>query len=102
MAKRDAAFAAAPVHCALTGVLIPTKDKADFIYRDPTWSELVEGFVSTLGGWSKVKTNSGFGEIAVGGRVTNSVVLTDWITYWDANASPILVIQDEGGRGRRL
>lgn len=98
---RDAAFAAGPVRCALTGVPIPTKGDADVIYRDPTWSEIVEGFVVTLGGWGKVETNSGFGEIAVGGRVTDPVVLNSWVDYWNANAHPILVIKDEGGRGPR-
>lgn len=97
---RDAAFAAGPVQCALTGVPIPTKSEADVVYRDPTWSEIVEGFVATLGGWGKVETNSGFGEIAVGGRVADPV-LARWLEYWKANAHPILVIMDEGGRGPR-
>lgn len=101
VAKRDAAFAAGPVRCALTGVLISTKADADVIYRDPTWNEIVEGFVATLGGWGNVDTNSGFGEIAVGGRVTDPAVLTSWIAYWDANANPVLVMKDEGGRGPR-
>jgi hypothetical protein len=82
-------------------VLIATKAEADLIYRNPTWSEIIEGFVVTLGGWGKVETNSGFGEIAVGGRVTDPAVLTSWRDYWDANANPILVIKDEGGRGPR-
>jgi hypothetical protein len=98
---RDAAFAAGPVKCALTGVPIPTKGDADVVYRDPTWSEIVDGFVASLGGWGKVGTNSGFGGIAVGGRVTDPAVLTRWLDYWNANAHPILVMKDEGGRGPR-
>lgn len=98
---RDAAFAAGTVRCALTGAAIPTQAEADVIYRDPSWSEIVEGFVATLGGWGKVETNSGFGQIAVGGRVTGPAVLTSWLDYWDHNANPILVMKDEGGRGSR-
>lgn len=102
VAMRDAAFAAGtPVHCALTGALIPAKDQADVIYRNPNWGELVEGFVATLGGWGKVETNSGFGDIAVGGRLTDPAVHTKWLVYWEANARPIIVIKDEGGRGPR-
>ena len=101
VSRRDAAFAAGPVHCALTGVLIPTKSEADFIYRDPTWGEIVEGFVESLGGWSEVDTNSGFGEIAVGGRVTDPAVHARWLDYWNVIARPILVMKDEGGRGPR-
>lgn len=98
---RDVAFAAGPVSCALTGVTIPTKAEADVVYRDPAWSEIVEGFVATLGGWSKVETNSGFGHIAVGGRVSDPAVVAAWLDYWDDNAHPVLVLKDEGGRGPR-
>lgn len=99
--RRDAAFEAGPVHCALTGALIPSKGQADFIYRDPRWNDLVDGFVTTLGGWDKVETNSGFGKIAVGGRVSDPSVEKNWLKYWNSNASPILVSKGEGGRGPR-
>ncbi|UFN43282.1 DCL family protein [Nocardioides okcheonensis] len=101
VALRDAAFAAGTVRCALTGALIPTKAEADVIYRDPRWNEIVEDFVATLGGWSKVETNSGFGQIAVGGRITDPRVLASWLEHWDHYANPILVMKDEGGRGSR-
>ena len=99
--KRDAAFAAGPVHCALTGVIIPAVSDADLIYRDPTWSELVDGFIASVGGWGNVETNSGFGESAIGGRLTDSSLVDRWLSYWDAHARPVLVMKDEGGRGPR-
>jgi hypothetical protein len=101
ISRRDAAFAAGPVRCALTGVLISAKAEADVIYRSPTWNELVEGFVATRGGWGNVDTNSGFGGIAIGGQVTDPAVRTSWSDYWEDQANPILVIKDEGGRGPR-
>lgn len=98
---RDEAFAAGPVTCGLSGALIPSKDMADVIYRDPTWTELVEGFVASMGGWSRVDTNSGFGGVAVGGRLNDPTALSAWLEYWDRHAQPLLVLQDEGGRSSR-
>jgi hypothetical protein len=98
---RDEAFAAGPVRCALTGVEIASKDLADVIYRNPTWSEIVEGFVASMGGWASVDTNSGFGSIAVGGRLNDPGTLSAWLKYWDEHARPLIALQDEGGRGPR-
>ena len=68
LAFRKETFAAGPVHCALTGVLLNGPEDTDVIYRDPSWGVLVEGFVKAQGGWASVETNSGFGETAIGGQ----------------------------------
>lgn len=98
---RDEAFASGPVRCALTGVVIPSKEIADVVYRDPTWNEIVEGFVASVGGWASVETNSGFGATAVGGRLNDPSMASAWLAYWDEHANPLIVLQDEGGRGPR-
>ncbi len=98
---RDEAFAAGPVTSELTGATIPSKDMADVIYRDPTWDELVKGFVTAMGGWASVDTNSGFGAVAVGGRLTDPITSSAWLDYWDRHAHLLIVLQDEGGRGPR-
>ena len=97
---RDEAFARGPVKCALTDVIIAPRAAADVIYRDPTWAELVEGFVATQGGWDAVESNSGFGGVAIGGRLEEPT-LGAWVAYWIAHARPLIVLHDEGGRGPR-
>lgn len=101
IAFRSEKFAAGPVLCALTGVLLKSKDEADVIYRGPTWDVLVEGFVDTQGGWANVETNSGFGETTIGGRVSDSAVEQAWLAYHAENARLLIVKSDEGGKGSR-
>lgn len=97
LAARDRAFSGGPVSCGLTGISIPSKAEADVIYRSPTWGELVEGFVETRGGWGSFETNSGFGGIAIGGRLEEPE-LSAWLDYWDTEARPMIVLANEGGR----
>jgi hypothetical protein len=99
---RDKAFAAGPVTCGLTGQTVASKDMADVIYRDPSWDELVEGFVESMGGWASVDANSGSGTVAIGGRLSDPQTLLAWLAYWDSHARPIIALKDEGGRGRRV
>jgi Protein of unknown function (DUF3223) len=98
---RDRKFQSGPVNCELTGAMIPSKDLADVIYRTPSWDELVEGFVATIGGWASVDTNSGYGEVAVGGRLSDPNALVMWLDFWDRHANLLVVLHDEGGRGPR-
>ncbi len=101
LAFPDEMFATGPVHCALTGVLLNDPKDTDVIYRDPSWGVLVEGFVEAQGGWASVETNSGFGETAIGGRVSDSAAVRAWRAYHAENAHLLLVKSDEGGKGRR-
>lgn len=100
MQLRDAAFARGPVKSAISEKPIANRAAADVIYRDPTWDELVEGFVATQGGWDAVESNSGFGGVAIGGRLEEPT-LGAWVAYWVARARPLIVLHDEGGRGPR-
>lgn len=100
---RERAFAAGPVFCAFTGVVLRDLHQADVVYRNPRWSQLIEGFVKTVpGGLHAIATDSGFGEIQLGQALTDGSLVSAWRIYYDANANPIIVASDEGGKGKRL
>jgi len=98
IAFREAAFKRGGVTCALTGAPLAEIRDADVIYRNPSWSELVEGFVATMGGWRAIETNSGFGQALIGGRISDPNALEAWLCHYGDHANPMLVRNNEGGR----
>jgi hypothetical protein len=88
---RESAFAAGPVFCYRTGEAIPARRQADVVYEEPSWRELVEGFVRLHGGLDAIKTHSGFGSILVGRGFVDEALENAWHDYYDTHAVPHLV-----------
>lgn len=85
-AIKRAAFAAGPVLCARTGLLISGPDGAQVRYHRPTFAALTDGFAATVGGWSAITTTSS----GAGAEVTSPSITADWIKYFDTHVVPSL------------
>ena len=93
LAFRDEAFAAGPVQCAKTGVVINSLHDAEVRYADPSWAQLAAGFASTQGGWDQIALTAGGGNTQISGSLADPIQLKGWKDYWSQNARPIIVIK---------
>ncbi|MDC0711476.1 DCL family protein [Stigmatella sp. ncwal1] len=93
--RRDEDFASgAPIFCAVSSKLIPTKQQADTRHLDPTWHVLTERFVKQHGGWEAIETHSGKDKIYVGRDVEDTALRDEWLRYYAKEARPVYVKND--------
>ncbi len=84
----------APVNCPRSGKVIHTWAEAAVVYESPAWSELTAAFAVSVGGWDKLETDSGGGEVKVGRTLRDRDMARAWRTYWRTHAHPIVVSKD--------
>jgi len=95
LARRDAAFAAGIVKCAVTGAVIEQKHQADTRHLDPTWSTLTTNFAHDRGGWDAIETHSGNGGVFVGRDIEDVSLRDESLAYYAANANPVYVKNEQ-------
>lgn len=91
---RESAFAAGPVTCPRSGVVMTRWDEAAIVYEDPDWGSLTSGFAASIGGWGVLETDSGDGAVRIGRRLRDRALAARWLAYWSSEARPVTVSKD--------
>jgi hypothetical protein len=88
---RELAFQGNSVRCAFTGEIIARLEDAEVRYVEPSWGDLVAGFVAMQGGWDAIALTDGEGTAQIAGSLADADQRAAWVAYWKANAHPVLV-----------
>lgn len=97
IAWRENRISTGGAHCDVTGEVITDWNQAEVRYANPSWVELVDGFIAERGA---VKQHSGKGKIAIGGQLEPEDAVA-WHQYWEKHARPLLVLKPKGLSGAR-